>query len=157
MAIQTGVSSAEFLLQLKKEIARSRLRNHRFSLMVAEFDGFERATPGASSNHQEQRLGLLLEAVKRHIRPGDYVGQTDSQKLSVILPEALQSEATRIFSQWRGHSSVNLIWSTNCQRDGLALSNVCRATCASPTTALILCAVGGQAPLRSHRTCIPAT
>ena len=81
---------------LEKEIARSRLRDRRFCLMVAEFDGFEKAMLGASSDHREARIGLLFEAVRRHIRPGDYVGRTESEQLSVILPETSQAEATRV-------------------------------------------------------------
>ena len=88
--------STIFSQLLQKEIERSRLRNHRFSLMVAEFDGFEQAMLGASSDDQEERIGLLFEVVRRHIRPGDYVGQTEAEQLSVILPETIQVEATRL-------------------------------------------------------------
>ena len=88
--------STIFSQLLEKEIARSRLRNHRFSLMVVEIDGFEEAILGASSNHREERIDLLLEAVRRHTRPGDYVGQTDSEQLSIILPQTNQAEATRL-------------------------------------------------------------
>ena len=88
--------STIFSQLLEKEIARSRLGNHRFSLIVAEFDGFEKAMLGASSNHRGQRSDLLFEAVRRHIRPGDHVGQTESEQLSVILPETIPVEATRL-------------------------------------------------------------
>lgn len=85
-----------FTQLLEQEIVRSRLRNHQFSLIVAEFDGFEEAMLGASANHREGRIGLLFKALRRHIRPGDYVGQTDAEQLSVILPETSQAEATRL-------------------------------------------------------------
>ena len=88
--------STNFSQLLEKEIARSRLGNHRFSLIVAEFDGFEKAMLGASSDHRGQRSDLLFEAVRRHIRPGDHVGQTESEQLSVILPETIPVEATRL-------------------------------------------------------------
>ena len=86
--------STIFSQLLEKEIARSRLRNHQFSLMVAEIDGFEETMLVASANIREGRIVLLFEAVRRHIRPGDCVGQTDSEQLSVILPETTQAEAT---------------------------------------------------------------
>ena len=85
--------STVFSQLLEKEIARSRFRNHQFTLMVAEIDGSEEAMLGASANQQEGRIRILFEAVKRHIRPGDYVGHTDSEQLSVILPETTYAEA----------------------------------------------------------------
>ena len=88
--------STVFSQLLEKEVARSRIRNHRFSLMVAEIDGFDEAMPGASPNNREAHTSLLFEAVKRHVRSGDYVGQTDSEQLSVILPETSQAEASRL-------------------------------------------------------------
>lgn len=98
-----GVKDAEGLYDrtifsqlLEKEIARSRFRNRQFSLMVAELDSFEEAMPGSSVRYREARITHLLEAVTRHIRPGDYVGRTDSEQLSVILPETTQAEATRL-------------------------------------------------------------
>ena len=88
-----------FTQLLEQEIARSRLRNHEFSLMVAEMDGFEEAMLGASASNREERLAVLFAAVRQHIRPGDYVGHTDSEQLSVILPETTQAEATLLCEQ----------------------------------------------------------
>ncbi len=78
---------------LEKEIARSRLRNHVCSLLVAEIDGFEQAVVGGAINHWNERLQALFTTVERHTRPGDIIGQTDPDQLSAILPETPLEEA----------------------------------------------------------------
>ncbi len=81
---------------LEKEIARSRLRSHVCSLLVAEIDGFEQAVVGGAINHWNERLQALFTTVKRHVWPGDTVGQTDPDRLSVILPETPLEEAIHL-------------------------------------------------------------
>ncbi len=88
--------STVFVQLLEKEIARSRFRGHRFSLMVVKVDEIVEEIIGTSKDVEGGQIGLLFEAVRSHLRPGDYVGQTDSDQLSVILPETGQAEAARI-------------------------------------------------------------
>lgn len=82
-----------FNQMLEREIARSRLRNHSCSLMIAEVDGFEEAVLGNATKNWEVHLKNMFDMVKRYTRPFDIVGRTDPDQLSVILPETSVTEA----------------------------------------------------------------
>ena len=82
-----------FNQMIEREIARSRLRQHSCSLMIAEIDGFEEAVLGNATKNWEVHLTTMFDVVKRSSRAGDIVGRTDPDQLSIILPKTNAKEA----------------------------------------------------------------
>jgi PleD family two-component response regulator len=82
-----------FNQMIEREIARSRFRKRSCSLMIAEIDGFEEAVLGNATKNWEVHLTTMFDMIKRYTRPGDVVGRTDPDQLSVILPETDVKEA----------------------------------------------------------------
>ena len=96
-----------FNQMLEREIARSRLREHNCSLMIAEIAGFEEAVLGNSTKNWEVRLDSIFDMVKRYTRPGDIVGRTDPDQLSVILPETSLREARELCQKVYANESLD--------------------------------------------------
>ena len=96
-----------FNQMLEREIARSRLREHNCSLMIAEIAGFEEAVLGNSTKNWEVRLNSIFDMVKRYTRPGDIVGRTDPDQLSVILPETSLREARELCQKVYANESLD--------------------------------------------------
>lgn len=88
-----------FNQMLEREIARSRLRKRRCSLLVAELQTPQASESPESVEDWEDCVENLFRMAQRYTRPGDIVGRTDPDQLSVILPETSGKEAQTILQR----------------------------------------------------------
>ena len=119
-----------FNQMIEREIARSRLRKHSCSLMIAEIDGFEEAVLGNATKNWEVHLKTMFDMVKRYTRPGDIVGRTDPDQLSVILPETSAKEAYQLCQKIYANENLSdnfIVRSVTYPNDGENVQNLVRS------------------------------
>ena len=89
---------------LENEVARSKLRSHTLSVLMAEIDGFENHTSKGGVTTADALMRRFADIVKNQVRPGDIVGRLGTAQLALLMPETDRADSEALANKVRSSS-----------------------------------------------------
>jgi diguanylate cyclase (GGDEF)-like protein len=90
-----------FLAEAKQQLQAAHQSSHVLALLIIDLDHFKQINDQYGHLAGDEVLGAVVDALKRNLRTGDFLGRLGGEEFALLMPGTTQAEATETAERLR--------------------------------------------------------